>query len=82
MSLRKVATALKTGPASLYAYVDDLQELQALVLDRALGGVDTRGAKRGAWRSNLALGSARRMATISSCWLAPGASMRWAVRSW
>ena len=53
MSLRKVATALKTGPASLYAYVDDLQELQALVLDRALGGVDTRGAKRGAWRSNL-----------------------------
>ena len=53
MSLRKVATALKTGPASLYAYVDDLQELQALVLDRALGSVDARGAKRGAWRANL-----------------------------
>jgi AcrR family transcriptional regulator len=53
MSLRKVATALETGPASLYAYVDDLQELQALVLDRALGSVDTRGAKRGAWRANL-----------------------------
>ena len=53
MSLRKVATALKTGPASLYAYVDDLQELQALVLDRALGSVDARGAKRGDWRANL-----------------------------
>lgn len=53
MSLRKVATALKTGPASLYAYVDDLRELQALVLDRALGSVDARGAKRGAWRANL-----------------------------
>jgi AcrR family transcriptional regulator len=53
MSLRKVAAALKTGPASLYAYVDDLQELQALVLDRALGNVDARGAKPGAWRANL-----------------------------
>ena len=53
MSLRKVATALKTGPASLYAYVDDLQELQALVLDNALAGVDVRSAKRADWRANL-----------------------------
>jgi AcrR family transcriptional regulator len=53
MSLRKVATALKTGPASLYVYVDDLQELQALVLDRALVGVVTRGGKRADWRANL-----------------------------
>jgi AcrR family transcriptional regulator len=53
MSLRKVATALKTGPASLYAYVDDLQELQALVLDRALGSVDARGGRRADWRANL-----------------------------
>jgi AcrR family transcriptional regulator len=53
MSLRKVATALKTGPASLYAYIDDLQELQALVLDRALADVDARGGKRADWRANL-----------------------------
>ena len=53
MSLRKVATALKTGPASLYAYVDDLQELQALVLDRGLTPVDVRGGKRAGWRANL-----------------------------
>jgi AcrR family transcriptional regulator len=53
MSLRKVATALKTGPASLYAYVDDLQELRALVLDRALGSVDARGGRRADWRANL-----------------------------
>src|SRR5947207_101727 len=33
MSLRKVATALDTGPASLYAYVADMNELRALVLD-------------------------------------------------
>ena len=34
MSLRKVAAALDTGPATLYAYVQDLDELYALVLDR------------------------------------------------
>jgi len=50
-SLRKVAAALDTGPATLYAYVDDLQELQALVLDRALGEVRTAGA--GDWRRRL-----------------------------
>jgi AcrR family transcriptional regulator len=52
MSLRKVAAALETGPASLYAYVDDLNELQALVLDRALGEV-ALGATKGTWRARL-----------------------------
>jgi AcrR family transcriptional regulator len=52
MSLRKVAAALDTGPASLYAYVEDLRELHALVLDRALGKVELpRG--RAAWRGRL-----------------------------
>lgn len=53
MSLRKVAAALDTGPASLYAYVDDLNELHALVLDRALADVDCRGAARAGWRARL-----------------------------
>jgi AcrR family transcriptional regulator len=54
LSLRKVAAALDTGPASLYAYVDNLQELQALVLDRALASVDLRGArKKTGWRNRL-----------------------------
>jgi AcrR family transcriptional regulator len=53
MSLRKVATALETGPASLYAYVDDLHELRALVLDRALATVDVRGARQAGWRARL-----------------------------
>lgn len=53
MSLRKVATALKTGPASLYAYVDDLQELQALVLDGALADVRARTPKGADWRANI-----------------------------
>jgi AcrR family transcriptional regulator len=35
LTLRKIATALDTGPASLYVYVANLEELQALVLDRA-----------------------------------------------
>jgi AcrR family transcriptional regulator len=54
MSLRKVASALDTGPASLYAYVDNLQELQALVLDRALLGVKTKGPWPGRdWRGRV-----------------------------
>lgn len=50
MSLRKVASALETGAASLYAYVDDLHELETLVLDRAL--VRVRGSS-GPWRKRL-----------------------------
>jgi AcrR family transcriptional regulator len=53
MSLRKVAQALETGPASLYAYVDDLEELQALVLDKALGEVKTKAPRGPAVRSRL-----------------------------
>lgn len=53
MSLRKVAVALQTGPASLYPYVEDLRGLRALVLDRALAKVDTRVTKRQAWRAQV-----------------------------
>lgn len=52
MGLRKVAAALDTGAASLYAYVDDSNALQALVLDRALGAVNLRATK-GGWRENV-----------------------------
>ena len=53
MSLRKVAAALETGAASLYAYVADLDELHALVLDRALARVRVPGAGRRNWRERL-----------------------------
>ncbi|HTV21732.1 MAG TPA: TetR/AcrR family transcriptional regulator [Polyangiaceae bacterium] len=53
MSLRKVAAALDTGPASLYVYVADIGELHALVLDRALGKVDVRAGSRAGWRRRL-----------------------------
>lgn len=39
LSLRKVAAALDTGPASLYVHVRDLGELLSLALDRALASV-------------------------------------------
>jgi len=53
LSLRKVATALDTGPASLYVYVANLGELHALMLDRALGGVALATVREGAWRDRL-----------------------------
>lgn len=53
MSLRKVAAALDTGPASLYAYVENLQELQALVLDRALADVHTDAGHGQRWQRRI-----------------------------
>jgi AcrR family transcriptional regulator len=53
LSLRKVATALDTGAASLYVYVESLDELEALVLDRALADVALPARRRGPWRQRL-----------------------------
>lgn len=53
MSLRRVASALDTGPASLYVYVENLQELQALVLDRALAAVKTDGDGGRGWQGRV-----------------------------
>jgi AcrR family transcriptional regulator len=53
LSLRKVATALDTGAASLYVYVANLDELHALVLDRVLGQVALPSTRDGAWRDRL-----------------------------
>ncbi len=53
LSLRKVAAALDTGPASLYVYVANLAELHALMLDRALGAVALPAAHAGGWRERL-----------------------------
>ncbi|MFJ4922442.1 TetR/AcrR family transcriptional regulator [Streptomyces sp. NPDC088725] len=57
LSLRKVATALDTGPASLYVYVSNLDELHSLILERALGDVvgPQEGVARetGDWRGRL-----------------------------
>jgi AcrR family transcriptional regulator len=56
LSLRRVATALDTGPASLYVYLENLDELHALMVDQALAAVrlpKAGGASRRPWSSRL-----------------------------
>jgi len=53
LSLRRVATALDTGAASLYAYVANLDELHSLMLDQALGAVTLPATRRSRWRHRL-----------------------------
>jgi len=54
VTLRRLARELETGPASLYAYVRNVQELHALMLDRALSAVDLNPAPGGRPRERLA----------------------------
>jgi AcrR family transcriptional regulator len=53
LSLRRVAAALDTGAASLYVYVANLEELHALMLDRALAAVQVTEADSIPWRGRL-----------------------------
>lgn len=50
-TMRRVAQALDTGPASLYVYVANTAELHAAVLDELIGSLPTRA--RGDWRARL-----------------------------
>lgn len=42
LTMRRLASALDTGPASLYVYVRNITELNALLIDRHLAGLDLR----------------------------------------
>lgn len=53
LSLRRVATALDTGAASLYVYLANLDDLYALMLDRALAAVELPKALVQPWRVRL-----------------------------
>jgi len=53
LSLRRVATALDTGAASLYVYLANLDELHALMLDAALAAVQLPKARGLPWRNRL-----------------------------
>ncbi|WP_255946911.1 TetR/AcrR family transcriptional regulator [Streptomyces odontomachi] len=54
VTMRRLAQALDTGPASLYVYVANTAELHAAILDRLLGRVDMGVAAPGAhWRARL-----------------------------
>jgi AcrR family transcriptional regulator len=53
LSMRRVAQALDTGAASLYVYVADRQELQALVFDAAIGTIELPAVEPDRWREQL-----------------------------
>lgn len=52
LTLRRLATALDTGPASLYVYFENTEDLNAAVLDNLLGTVKFRRGKK-PWRERL-----------------------------
>jgi AcrR family transcriptional regulator len=53
LSMRRLAQALDTGPASLYVYVADRDELHALLFDAAIGTVETEPTDPARWREQL-----------------------------
>jgi AcrR family transcriptional regulator len=53
LSLRKVAAALDTGPASLYVYFANLSDLHAEMLDAAFAEVALPQTRKGNWRARL-----------------------------
>jgi AcrR family transcriptional regulator len=53
LTMRRVADALDTGPASLYVYVADRRELQELVFDAAIGTVEIPPLEPENWREQL-----------------------------
>jgi AcrR family transcriptional regulator len=64
VTMRRVAQALDTGPASLYVYVADREELMAAVYDLALAQVDLPSEADGGWRARLELLVGRTIAAL------------------
>lgn len=54
LSMRAVAGELRVGTMSLYRYVSDREELERLVVDLVLAGVDTGGPQRAGWQARIA----------------------------
>jgi AcrR family transcriptional regulator len=52
-TMRRVAQALDTGPASLYVYVANTAELHSAVLDELLGALWRKPDAHGAWNDRL-----------------------------
>jgi AcrR family transcriptional regulator len=53
VTMRRIATALDTGPASLYVYVSNTEDLHAQILDALLGTVTASARGAGPWRDRL-----------------------------
>lgn len=65
VTIRRVATELDTGPASLYVYVANTTVLHGLIIDRLLAGLDLEWDGTEPWRERLerALGDYMRLLT-------------------
>jgi AcrR family transcriptional regulator len=63
LSMRRIAQALDTGPASLYVYVANRDELHELLFDAAVGTVETEPLDPARWREQLKA-LVRRMVTV------------------
>jgi AcrR family transcriptional regulator len=53
VTMRRIAAALDTGPASLYVYVRDTEDLHAQILDALLGPASAAATGAGTWRDRL-----------------------------
>ncbi|WP_374023714.1 TetR/AcrR family transcriptional regulator [Mycobacterium sp. HNNTM2301] len=53
ITMRRVATALETGAASLYVYVSGREDLLELMLDRVISTVELEVPDPGRWREQL-----------------------------
>jgi AcrR family transcriptional regulator len=53
VTMRRVATELDTGPASLYVYIDGRDELRRAMLDRVAGSVPIEEPDPARWREQL-----------------------------
>src|SRR6478735_5861515 len=53
VSMRSLAKALDTGPASLYAHVANREELDALVIDRISAGMQVPAPDPGRWQEQI-----------------------------
>jgi AcrR family transcriptional regulator len=53
VTMRRIAAALDTGPASLYVYVRNTEDLHAQILDALLGPLSASATGSGTWRDRL-----------------------------
>jgi AcrR family transcriptional regulator len=65
LSMRRLAQALDTGPASLYVYVANQAELWELLFDAALGAIETEPTDPERWREQVHALSGRIVHTMA-----------------
>ena len=53
VTMRRIATALDTGPASIYVYFRDTEDLHVQILDALLGHVGTSAITGGTWQEQI-----------------------------